>query len=265
MNLEQGVRTAVAIRRSPKDRSSVRLNGRTLIRPSVSKRVIDDYVALSGGHWRVRVEHQCKLPVGAGYGTSGAGATSLSLALNSAFGSQLSRLEALKIAHIADARAKTGLGTVASVSQGGLAVRLEPGAPGVGMVKNLTIPTYLRVVSASFAPLSTKRVLSSDALRKRVNLCSRGLVDNLLRRRDASSFVSLSRRFSDCLGLVSARLRVVLDALDERRIVASMMMVGDGAFCMVPRKKASGVAKLFRTAGMSTLISGVGRRGAHIV
>jgi pantoate kinase len=209
------------------------------------------------------VEHRCRLPVGAGYGTSGAGAASLSLALNSAFGNHLNRTEALEIAHVADAAARTGLGTVASVSEGGLAVRVKPGAPGIGIVRRLTIPSYMRVVSGSLGPMSKARVLSSRTLRNRINLCSRGLVERLLKRPDATNFVGLSRRFSDCLGLVSVRLRRVLDELDGRGVVASMMMLGNGVFCLVPKKAAGGIAREFRSAGMSSLISRIGREGAH--
>jgi pantoate kinase len=212
----------------------------------------------------VRVEHFCKLPIGAGYGTSGAGAASLSLALNSAFESQFSRTEALKIAHIADVEASTGLGTVASVSEGGLAVRVEPGAPGIGTVRRLALPSNLRVVSGSFGPISKVRVLSNRVLRKRVNSCGRRLTVRLLSHPDASNFASLSRRFADCLGLISVRVRNVLNTLDGRDVVASMMMLGDGVFCIVPRKSALRIGEIFHSAGMSALISKVGREGAHL-
>ena len=241
------------------------MNNRLLRRPVVSKRVVDEYLHLGEGHWRVRVEHQCKLPIGAGYGTSGAGAASLSLALNKAFGGQLSRIGALRIAHVVDIDAKTGLGTVASVSAGGLAVRVRPGAPGIGKVRKIATPSGIRIVSGSFGKLSKPRILSSRKLTERVDACSRGLVASLLNQKNASTFVSLSRKFGDCLGLVSRRLRGVLDLLDQRGVVSSMMMLGDGAFCIVPQDEARDVARLFQNAGMSAVISRVGRQGAHVL
>ena len=263
VNLEQGVTTKVTLSKAQKCRLSVGLNNHRLSRPVVSKGVVDEYLRSAEGHWRVRVEHQCKLPIGAGYGTSGAGATSLSLALNEAFGGRLSRISALRIAYVADVRARTGLGTVASVSAGGLAVRVKPGAPGIGNVRKIATPSGIRIVSGSFGKLSKPRILSNRRLTGRVNTCSRGLVARLLREGSASNFVSLSSKFGDCLGLASGRLRGVLDSLDQRGVVASMMMLGDGAFCIVPRKEASGVARLLRNAGMSAVISRVGRQGAH--
>ncbi len=265
VNVADGIRTSVRVRKSSKNHLRVLLNKHDLVRPLVSKRVVDEYLGFLGGRWDIHVEHRCKLPVGAGYGTSGAGALSLSLALNDAFGETLPRQEALRIAHVADAQAKTGLGTVASESIGGLAVRISPGAPGIGKVRKLATSSKMRVVSGSFGPMSKNRVLSSEALRRSVNVCSRGLVDNLLRNRDVSSFMVLSRRFADCLDLMSSRLRDVLIAMNARGIVASMMMLGEGAFCIIPKNAAPGVARLLRDAGMRSAISRISTRGAHLL
>ena len=265
VNLEQGIATKVTISKAHNDRVSVLMNNRPLRRPVVSKGVVDEYLHSAEGHWRVRVEHQCKLPIGAGYGTSGAAAASLSLALNKAFGSRLSRIGALRVAHVADVDAKTGLGTVASVSVGGLAVRVRPGAPGIGKVTRIATPSGIRIVSGSFGKLSKPRILSSRRLTERVNACSRGLTASLLDQGNVSSFVSLSRKFGDCLSLASWRLRGVLDSLDQQGVVGSMMMLGDGAFCIVPQDEARGIAGLLRNAGMSAVISRVGRQGAHVL
>ncbi len=244
---------------------SVRLNGRPLRDPVVSRRVVDEYMALDGGPWIVQVDHKCRLPVGTGYGTSGGGAASLSLALNNALGEPLSRSESLSIAHVADAGAMAGLGTVASVSKGGFVVRVKPGAPGLGEVRRLSLPGSLRVVSGSFGPMSKSLVLSSLGLRRRVNLCSRRLVGSLLGRPDAENFVRLSRRFADCLGLVSSRLRRVLDSTDREGVIASMMMLGDGAFCLVPSDTVPGILRLFRREGLLTVASRIYPEGAHLI
>ncbi len=251
--------------KSSRNKLSVRLNERVVTHPVVSRLVVDEYVGRTDEKWQIEVTHRCRLPVGAGYGTSGASAASLSLALNERLGNHLSSTDALRIAHVADVEAKTGLGTVASVSIGGLAVRVEPGAPGVGRVMRLPTPSNLRVVSGSFGPMSKPRVLSSATLAQRINICGRRLTGKLLNTPDASSFVSLSRGFSDCLGLSSSRLRRVLDILDGRKVAASMMMLGDGAFCILPKNSARTVGRLFQRAGMSVVISKIGRRGAHVL
>jgi len=56
-----------------------------------------------------------------------------------------------------------------------------------------------------------------------------------------------------------------LDSLDQRGVVASMMMLGDGVFCIVPQDEARDVRRLLQNAGMSVVISKVGRQGAHVL
>ncbi len=265
VNIEQGVTTRVSLKKGLKKMASISLNGRPLRNPIVSRMVIDDFLNRDGHSWHVRVNHRCRLPVGSGYGTSGAGAASLSLALNDALGNPFSRNGALAIAHIAEVKAKTGLGTVASVSRGGLAVRLKPGAPGVGEVRRLPLRTSQRVVSGSFGPILTKRVLSSRTLRTRVNFCSGRLVASLLKRPDGQNFVRLSRTFAECLGIISLRLRRFLDLADMRGRLGSMMMIGDGAFCLVSSDLVPVIVGLMRLAGLSPVVSRIYAKGAHLI
>jgi pantoate kinase len=227
--------------------------------------VIDDYLASARAPWEVLVDHTCPLPIASGYGTSGAGAASLSLALNNALGEPCSRSAALRIAHIAEVKARTGLGTVASESIGGLAVRVTPGAPGIGRVEKLAISGSSRVVSGTFGPIPTMQILSSKKLRDRVNSCSVRLVGNLLRKPDAGNFMRLSRGFTTCLGLASSRLRRFLEMAETQGIGASMMMVGEGAFCIAPVEALEMAEKLFQWGGLSPTVSRIYSRGAHLV
>ena len=74
------------------------------------------------------------LPVGCGFGTSGAGALSLVLALNALCGAPLAREEAAALAHLAELEIGTGLGTVIGELSGGMEIRAAAGAPGTGRV-----------------------------------------------------------------------------------------------------------------------------------
>jgi len=265
VNIEHGVVTRVAVRKGLKPRVSVMLNGRRLVNAVVSKRVINEYLLLYREPWTVKVDYICDLPVGRGYGTSGAGAASLTLALNDALGNPLGRIAAFSVAHKAEVKARTGLGTVAAVSEGGLAVRVKPGAPGIGEVRKLSVPESLRVVSGSFGPIPTVTILSSRSLTHRVNVCSRRLVENLLRRPEERNFLRLSRSFADCLCLGSRRVSRALALAERHGVVASMMMLGDGVFSLVPSDSVQVVAGLMRSTGFSTISSRIYSRGAHLV
>src|SRR5204862_3485485 len=133
-----------------------------------------------GSSCNTEISHQSAVRSGLGDGTSGSGALSLSLALNEAMGLSLSMLEAAQIAHLCEVECQTGLGTVTSVFSGGLTVRTEPGAPEIGQVRKMLLPSSLSIVSASFGPISTRRVLADDYLKKTINACGRALTRTFL-------------------------------------------------------------------------------------
>ena len=97
------------------------------------------YLELDGRYWNVDISHASKFPMGRGYGTSGAGALGLSLALNEVMGLSLADIEAAQIAHLSEIACKTGLGTVLSAFSGGMTLRTKPGAPGVGRTFDIPV------------------------------------------------------------------------------------------------------------------------------
>lgn len=240
-------------------------NGQRLIASTVSINVARRYFELDGRSWYARISHRCDVPSGRGYGTSGAGALSLSLAMNDAMGLSLSTTEVAQIAHLSEVECKTGLGTVASVFSGGLTVRTMPGAPEIGTVKKFGLPSSLRVVSASFGPISTRRVLANRDLRKTINGCGLALVQKFLRDSSYSNFMSLSRKFSNCVGLVSSRLRRVMSILDSTDFNCSMMMLGESLFCLLPRNDVPRVEAIFRRCQLRPVVSNVARSGARLL
>lgn len=263
VSLERGVITTVSVRKAVRKSIKVEFNGRPLRNPTVSEYVVQQYLRRETRE--VKVSHRSRLPVGAGYGTSGAGALGLSLALNEALGNPVTELEAARTAHGAEVKCKTGLGTVTSVFQGGFVVRLKPGAPGVGKVRRLAFSRFDRVVSASFGPIYTPGILARPSLRARVNVCGKDLVGRLLRQPRTETFVSFSRFFADCLNLMSPRLRRLLKMMDDAGISSSMVMIGEGAFSVVHKDRAPAAAQLMRGAGLVPTLSKISLKGAHLL
>ena len=132
------------------------MNGQPLEGAPVSRAVLDLFRKATGQRETWTVSHETSLPIGCGFGTSGAGALSLALALNQAAGSPLDRLGAAALAHRAELEAGTGLGTVLGETFGGFEVRTEAGAPGTGRVVNLPYPESLRAVFLVFGPRATQ-------------------------------------------------------------------------------------------------------------
>jgi pantoate kinase len=205
------------------------------------------------------------LPMGCGYGTSGAGALSLSLALNEALGSNLSHIEAAQIAHQVEVKHKTGLGTVTSAFYGGLLIRTQPGAPGFAEVKKILPSSSLRVVSGAFGRISTAGVLSDPSLKRRINLCGRGLVSLQVRGPETKTFIRLSRGFADCLGIFSPRLHEAIARMQRRRFMSSMMMIGESLFTVVRRDLVPEAKAAFLSVGLTPVVSKIARHGAVVL
>jgi len=264
VNLQQGVTTSVSISRASRAKLAISFNGKPLVHPVVSSSVVQEHLERSSETLRVKVSHEGILPMGCGYGTSGAGALSLSLALNQALGSHLSMIEAAQIAHKAEVKHKTGLGTVTSAFYGGLVIRTSPGAPGIAEVKKIIPSSSMRVVSGAFGPISTPGVLTSSDLRKRINLCGRGLVSLQLKSPETNTFIGLSRRFADCLGIFSPRLRGAIANMQHRQIVSSMMMLGESLFTVVREGLVPKAKTAIRLAGLSPVVSRISTHGAIV-
>jgi pantoate kinase len=108
----------------------------------------------------VDVAVETDLPIGAGFGVSGAAALGAALAANDAVDRGRSENELIRIAHEAEVGRGTGLGDVVAQARGGVPIRLEPGAPGVGELDG--IPAAARVEYVTFGELSTEEVLGGD-------------------------------------------------------------------------------------------------------
>jgi pantoate kinase len=263
--LETGVTTRVSLRRTRHPRIVARFNGQRLTNKAVSINVARKYFELDDRSWLAEISHQSSVPSGRGYGTSGAGALGLSLALNDAMGLSFSMPEVAQVAHMSEVQCKTGLGTVASVFFGGLTVRTAPGAPEIGDVRKLSLPSSLRIVSASFGPISTSRVLGNLDLKRTINECGRSLTEKFLRDRTYSNFMTLSRRFANCVGLISSRLRRAMNALDSSGFSCSMMMLGESLFCLLRYLDVDPVEAILRSHQLRPIISKLARSGARLI
>lgn len=256
VSLKKGVQTAVKIAEASRSSIEVKINGVHQESAEVSKRVISRMFSKLRGpkHLRIDVDHTVGVPMGAGFGTSGAVALSLSLALNEAFELNLTRTEAAQVAHVAEVECKTGLGTVIAETFGGVEIRVEPGGPGVGKVKQLRGLNDTVVACLVFGPLSTREALTNPTTRDLICYWGKGLVDKLAATPDVPNFLKCSREFAEHVGLVSMQVRSVLNATDKAGFVCSMPMFGDSAFTLVGRRSLEDLLQAFGQSGQDGLV-----------
>ncbi len=108
----------------------------------------------------LKVEVNMSLPPGFGFAVSAS--TAVVSALTMGFLRGLSYMKSLKVAHEAEVLESTGLGDVLAISCGvGLAVRLKPGAPGVGLVDCKQLPPGVSILALAIRQMGTGSLVRS--------------------------------------------------------------------------------------------------------
>jgi pantoate kinase len=232
VSLTQGTYTTVNAEPSEAPSHSVFINGEEMRDAVISENVLSKYIPMPTEPHRIVVEHTIETPITAGFGSSGGGALSLSLALNEALGTGLTRVEAAQIAHVAEIECGTGLGSVFAADGGGFGVLYAPGAPGVGEAMRYEGSDGLSVIYLYYGPMPTKEALGDPELRRRINELGGSYVDELHRELTPERFMSYSRRFTEHVGLVTPRLRSVFNTADPEGYTFTMAMFGEVAFTL---------------------------------
>lgn len=245
-SIGEGVRTRVAVEPADSGSRSISINGQVTGEAIVSENVLDKMLRRADQPYLVRVEHDVETPLGAGFGSSGGGALTLALALNEAMDLGLSKVEASRVAHVAEIECKTGLGTVFAAMASGFGVLYEPGAPGIGRAVKYDRSGELSVVYVHFGPIATSVALSDVDLRRRINELGGSLVDGIRDRLGPRLFMEYSRRFTDYVGIATPRLRRVFEEADRGSVPCAMAMFGEVAFALVDRGETEEVSEVFR-------------------
>ncbi|MFH0816631.1 MAG: hypothetical protein V1934_07440 [Methanobacteriota archaeon] len=179
---------------------------------------------------KVEVETDLQLPLSQGFGMSGAGALSATLAVVAAVGDEygLTREDAIKAAHLAEVESNTGLGDVAGQSVGGFERRLEPGLPPDGKIASAKMDTEV-VLCVLGGALETKSVLGDAEQRQRIIEAGRKAMGDFGQSENLKRFCEVSWSFARDARLATREIeRAVADASPHG--CASMSMLGRSVF-----------------------------------
>ena len=269
VSLSRGAETVVEARKAPRSSLRVAINGFVSGSAEVSRHVVDAFLSRfrEMDNFELSVEHHFEVPVGAGLGTSGAAALSLALALNEAFDLGMSKTEAAQLAHVAEVECRTGLGTVIAETFGGVEIRVKPGAPGIGEVRSLAVPKDDVVACLVLGPLSTREFLSDEKVRRRINEFGGKLVDELIAAPTIRNFLKFSRQFAEHVGLITDKVRDVLNATDNIGIVCSMPMFGESVFTLIEQENVGQLLQVFRNpdSNRRIIVSEIDHEGARLL
>lgn len=219
----------VTVEVTPAARRRIVLNGDTVGVEAV-ERVLESLDCTA------RVEAETALPLGAGFGVSGGLALGTALAAAPAADRPRTVNELVTVAHCAEVEAGTGLGDVVAQARGGLAVRLDPGAPGHGATD--AIPATGRVEYVSVGDLPTGEVISGDT--DALSVAGERALDRLLEVPTVDRFVDVSREFADEADLATDSVESVVADVGAAGGTAAMAMLGETVFALGEGLSAAG-------------------------
>jgi len=244
--IKAGVLTEIAVVPSNRVNVEVFINGRKAPEAQTTLAAIQQILRIAPKPAKVTVRHSAHVPIGAGYGASGAEAFGAALALSEALDLGLARSKIIEIAHVAEVSCRTGLGDVGAQAIGGLVIGLEPGAPPHGKWQQIPIEQDMKIVCATLAPLSTKEILEDAELRNLSKKFGGLALNNLLKRSTPQDFMKVSYEFSEALGLLDDELYALIDAAKSAGAIdASMVMLGKAVFALVKASELEQVKHAF--------------------
>jgi pantoate kinase len=266
--VDAGVLTSVEVQ--PGERASIEIfiNGKKAPEARTSLSAAEQVLRGTPELSKVIIKHDSRIPIGAGYGASGAGALGVALALPKALDIAMSRSQATKIAHVAEIECNTGLGDVGAQLMGGLVVGVEPGAPPYGKWQRIEVPADVKMVCGTLGQISTKDFLKNKEMRGKSERLGGLALKKLLNVQSLQNFMEVSREFAEELGLLDDELRVLIKAATSAGALgASQVMLGRAVFAPVEKEKLEAVKKAFLELlePDSVIVASVDNLGARLV
>ena len=234
-SIQKGVKTTVNVRSKTEhdiNNYAIRVKGFNTGDIRVSEYVLNEFL-LDGKYFDVT--HEIDVPVGYGFGCSGAVALSLAIALNDALKYGYTKTKVAQIAHKAEIKCQTGLGDVLASYHGGFEIRTKSGAPGIGEVQRIIPKEKLEVMIICFNPISTKKFLKEKI--SLINGLGGKMVQKLVKSQDMDEFQDMSIKFAQYIHVITPKMNKVIKDLHDNGIKCGIALFGETIFSLVPKDK----------------------------
>lgn len=247
--LSDGVSTTVHARSASHTSFSHRTNGAECSLP-VGDHVCQRLLAHLCGPLNVSVTHDTSLPIGAGYGVSGATALGTARCLTPLCNDPP---DPLTVALDAEVRTGGGYGDVIAQHEGGVCIRTRP-CSTTGIIP---IDAHgLNVVSVSFGPLETGAVLSDAELVERISRVGSRCLSELVSSPSVETLMSCASHFTRGTGMATRQVDDAIRVMDDVNMLpGAMVMLGEGAFTLTDQEGVEHLLKELRPLGGTLLVS----------
>lgn len=266
--IQKGVMTQVDVSKAENDSIHVFINGKDAPEAETTKTVVQMLLSKVSGTYNVVVKHRVDIPIGAGFGSSAAGALTTALALSKALSLNLTYNQIGRLAHVAEVKCKTGLGTVGPLMLGGCILTIEPGAPGIAIIDRIPISTDYVIVAGVFGPIPTKEVLASPEKRLAVNKWGKKTLEKILSEPSLENFLACCCDFAEKTGFMTERVRTLIRLAEGAGAIgAAQNMVGEAVHALTTLENAENVVQAFKQVlpQEKILVAHVDIQGARLI
>lgn len=176
---------------------------------------------------KLRLNIKSDLPLGCGFGISGASTLTSLFAVNNLLNLKLNRMELIKIAHSSEILEKTGLGTVATQITGGFLLKKKAGIP----------PLYTRfpfegkkIYATVIGEIKTEEILSDRNLLSKINYHADSAFFKIEKIKNISLKQILDISFEFCRDsnlLKSKKVKFLINSILNKGGAATMAILGN--------------------------------------
>jgi pantoate kinase len=176
---------------------------------------------------KVVVRIKSELPLGYGFGVSGASALATAYALNKLLRLNKTKKNLAMIAHIAEVENGTGLGDVTNQYYGGFLIKY--GSSCKFKVKKLLIKNK-KLYYKYFSSINTKKIISGN--KNKINRAGIKALSRIkrLKNKNLKDLIQISKEFSVDSGLLKNKIKKVINQIENKGGNASMIMLGNAVF-----------------------------------
>jgi pantoate kinase len=266
--VQKGVTTKVSVSEAKASRVHVFINGRLAPEAETTMTVAQMLLGRISQAYEVIIKHEVGVPIGTGFGSSAAGALSAALALSKALGLNLTYNQLGRIAHAAEIKCKTGLGTVGPIMLGGCILTVEPGAPGIAIIDRILIRADHVIVAGIIGSVPTKEVLSSPRKREMVNLWGRKTLKAILDEPSVENFLARCLEFAEKAGFMTERARQLVRLAEKAHAIGvAQNMVGEAVHALARKENAGNIAEAFKQVlpNEKILVTKIDLQGARLI
>ena len=264
----KGVSTEVLVVDSDENQIQVFINGEGCPEAETTKCVVSALLERVSENYAIAVRHQVDVPIGAGFGSSAAGALGAALTVNKALRLNLTYNQLGDIAHVAEVKSKTGLGTVGPLLFGGCGLTIEPGAPRFARLDRIPVSSDHRLIIGTFRPYPTKEMFSFPEKREMINTWGQKALKQILADASLETFMAACKTFAYETGFATDRVKKLIEQSEAAGAVgAAQNMLGEAVHALVTVDAVDAVYDSFKKflPEQNIIISNIDFQGARII